>query len=198
MAGDQWRSRLALVSFIVAGCSFHSAPTVEPQLIRPVTPPIERSVTLLVTDEFANFVLQGSQDNREFRYDLGPGALAAVRDLLHGSFTAFVEHKVPSDAIALLQFTSQTNDSSNRDLLALVKFPMGAGTYVRPAAAGLEVRLQLDIVSQNRTFARSFLGIGRASSGIYLGSAMAAAGNRALSAAVAALADSLLAHRSEF
>ena len=187
-----------IFTMLLWSCSFHTAPTVTPERIPPVTPPIPRSLTLLITDEFANYVLQGSQDNREFRYDLGPGAVAALTELLRASFQSLEVRRVPGEAMALLQLTGQAAQAPQTDFTALAKFPGGAGTYVRPFAAGLEIRIQLDVVNRTRTVANTLAGVGRGSAGVYLGSAITAAGNQALEGAILTLRDSLQSRRSEF
>lgn len=206
MSVSRWGKRLgglvpfwaiAVASLTVSGCSFQSAPTVAPEAVPLLQPPIRRSLALVVTNDFANYVIQGSQDNREFHYDVGPGAVAALEHLLGQSFISFQERHVPSEAIALIGLGQPDTGAAATDLVALARFPSGGGTYVRPVAAGVEVRVELDVVSRDRKTTLSFLGVGRGSAGIYLGSAVAAAGDKALTEAITALADSLQHHRAE-
>jgi hypothetical protein len=180
-------------------CHFSSAPTVTPDAITPLSPKIARSALLLLPDDFANYVQQGSQNGYEFHFTVGPGAAAAITDLIRGSFDRVIVRQVQSGTAALLAATAAPSDSLQPDYIILPSFGGGGGTFVRTGqGAGLEVHLQLDAISRDHARTISLRSEGRGSSALGLGKAVADAGSRALSRAVSALRDSLDTHRTAF
>lgn len=175
----------------LAACVNQVTPSVSPEKVPPVTPPIHARAVLLLTPSFMQYESEFWTGEQWYRYHYGEAAREALSDLLAESFTDLEIRRVAEvDALSALAAPA---DTSLGDIL-LVPSLERAGTRQRAFDQKAEVLLRLDA----RSLRNGTVFVWRAGGGTArLITSQRGLSGSALEKALAAVSDSLAARRAE-
>ncbi len=182
-----------------AGCTTRAVvPRVAPEGVAPLAPPLPRRALLLLTPAFAEHVTSKTRDEpvgpERTDYRLGPAAGRLLGDWVARSFAgAEVRRLSEQDALRTL-VTGE--GAGGAEVILLPRFEPRGEVVEDRAMAGrrVTVRLRVDARSLATGAVRSWLVEGRAGREGF-GAGEAVRTGRALERAMAALGDTLAAHR---
>lgn len=131
LGGDMKRVRWSVLALCTtAACVVHFTPSVTPQKLRPVTPPIRARALLLITPSFEQYVAREKNGVKQvFHY--GEAGSKSLSTLVTQSFTAVeIRHVATEDVQPLLAGPA---DTSVADILLVPSFE-NAGARLRLTA----------------------------------------------------------------
>jgi len=176
---------------LLAACTHNVDPRITPARVGAVQPPLRARALMLITPSFEGYVTQSQTGIHHYNYQLGTSATVALSTMIGESFE-HVDVRRMTDAESV-QWLAAAPDTTVADCLIVPRFERG-GYSEGLTTSSVDVRLRLDVRSWRTGAVHTYASAGR-SARVF--SSRGGLAGSALEQAVAALADTLSAHRAE-